>query len=101
VHTKPLEYEFADPGAFERTDEPSCEAGIALSTVAQVADPELVPAGMSRGACRWQPDDAHPSTSFLSRVLARQREPRDLVDVPGHVVLRRESTGVKQTRRKP
>ena len=44
MRTEPLERELADPGALERTDERFHGAGVALQTVAQHADAELVPA---------------------------------------------------------
>ena len=46
MRTDLLERGFVDSGALERTDERFREAGIALPTVAQLADPELVPAGI-------------------------------------------------------
>jgi len=72
VRTEPLERELIDPDALELTHERFHEAGIALPTVAQLADPELVPAG------RRMPESARttriPSTT--SGALAQGREPR-------------------------
>ena len=75
MRIEPLEHELADPGALELTDEPSCEAGIALPTVAQPSDPELVPAGISKGACQCRPG-RRASPQPLPRALAQRREPR-------------------------
>ena len=100
MHTEPLQRELADPGALERTDEPSCEAGIALPTVAQLADPGLVPAGISRGASRCRPG-GRASLNLFHVCWHNGANRVDPVDVPGHVVRQREPTRRQPTRRKP
>ena len=93
MRNEPLERELVDPGALEWTDERFREAGIALPTIAQLADPEFVPAGIREALAGVGPDDAHPLNLF--RVHSHNGANRvDLVDVPGHVVLPRELTGV-------
>ena len=55
MRTEPLERELADPGALERTDERFHGAGVALQTVAQHADAELVPADIREALARRRP----------------------------------------------
>jgi hypothetical protein len=89
VRTEPLERELVDPDALELTHERFHEAGIALPTVAQLADPELVP---PVGACRSRPGRrASPQPLPVHWHNGANRV--DLVDVPGHIVLSREPTG--------
>ncbi len=93
MRTEPVQREVVDPAAVERTVERFREAEIALPTFAQLAHPELVPAGIREALAGVGPDDAHPLNLF--RVNWHNGASRvDLADVPGHVVLPRELTGV-------
>jgi cysteine synthase len=77
----------------ERTVERLRDARVALPTFAQLADPGLIPAPIRAELAAIGPDDAHPLNLF--RVHWHNAENRtDLVDVPDHLVLPRELTGV-------
>jgi len=69
------------------------EARVALPTFAQLASPELIPAAVREALRAVGPDEAHPLNLF--RVHWHNAANRvDVVDVPEHVVLPRELTGV-------
>jgi cysteine synthase len=69
------------------------DARIALPTFAQLASPELVPAQVRDALRGIGPDDPHPLNLF--RVHWHNAANRvDRVDVPEHLVLPRELTGV-------
>ena len=70
------------------------EARVALPTFAQLASPELIPAPVREALRAVGPDEAHPLNLF--RVHWHNAANRvDHVDVPEHVVLPRELTGVE------
>jgi cysteine synthase len=93
VRIEPIERGLVDPVALERTIEWLREARIALPTFSQLANPALIPADVRVALSRIGADDADPLNLFRvhwfnggSRV--------DVVDVPDHLVLPRELTGV-------
>ena len=93
MHTEPVQREVGDPTTLARTAEHLREAGVALPTFAQLADPELVPAAVRAALAVVGPDDPHPLNHF--RVHWHNAANRvDQVDVPEHLVLPRELTGV-------
>jgi cysteine synthase len=79
--------------AIERTAARLREARVALPTLAQLADPALIPDSVRRALARVGPDE--PSPLNLFRVHWHNGADRtSVVDVPEHVVLPRELTGV-------
>ncbi len=89
-----LERELLDKQALARTVERFREAGVVLPTFAQLADPTLIPGEILAGLTSVGPDDAHPLNLF--RVHWHNGATRtDLVEVPDHVVLPWELTGVE------
>ncbi len=88
-----LEQHIVDRGVYDRTVARFREARILLPTFAQLADPARIP-GEIRGALAGvKPDEAHPLNLF--RVHWYNGADRTgQADIPGHVVLRRELTGV-------
>jgi len=93
VRIEPIERGLVDPVALERTIEWLREARIALPTFSQLANPALTPPDVRVALSRIGADDADPLNLFRvhwfnggSRV--------DVVDVPDHLVLPRELTGV-------
>jgi cysteine synthase len=85
--------EVADSRALARAVERCREAGIALPTFAQLADPALIPGGVRRRLARVGPDEAEPLNLFRMHWF-NDRDRSGLADVPGHLVLPRELTGV-------
>jgi cysteine synthase len=82
-----------DSGVLERTAERLREARIALPTFAQLADPELIPSQVRDALADVGRDEPHPLNLF--RVHWHNAAERGgLVDVPEHLVLPRELTGV-------
>jgi cysteine synthase len=91
-----LARELVDQGVLDRSVEWFREARIALPTFAQLAQPALVPAAVRSALEGIGPDDAHPLNLF--RVHWHNGANRtDLVDVPDHLVVPRELTGVDAT----
>jgi cysteine synthase len=85
--------EVVDPHAVERTVERLRETGVLLPTFGQLASPELIPARVRERLRDVGPDDADPLNLF--RVHWHNAADRvSLVDVPEHLVLPRELTGV-------
>jgi cysteine synthase len=88
------ERELVDAPVLTRAVDRCREARIALPTFAQLADPALVPRDVRVALSRIGPDDAHPLNLF--RVHWHNGADRtSLVDVPDHVVLPRELTGIE------
>ncbi len=88
-----LETEIVEVGVFERAVAHLREARVALPTFAQLADPGLIPTRVREELRTIGPDDAHPLNLF--RVHWRNHADRTtLVDVPEHLVLPPELTGV-------
>ena len=89
-----LARELADSSTLERTVERFREAGIALPTFTQLAHPTLVPTPLRQALAAVGPDDPHPLN--LYRVHWHNGASRtDFVDVPDHLVLPPELTGVE------
>ena len=85
--------EIVDPQVLERAAASLRDAGIALPTFAQLADPSRIPAKIGRLLAGVGPDEAHPLNLF--RVHWFNGPDRTTVAaVPDHVVLPRELTGV-------
>jgi cysteine synthase len=85
--------EIVDAHVLERTAAHLRDAGVALPTFAQLADPERVPPKIGRLLAGIGPDDAHPLNLF--RVHWFNGADRTTVTaVPDHVVLPSELTGV-------
>ena len=96
MRSEPVRYDVVDEPTLARTAERLREAHIALPTFAQLASPSLVPPPVHEALAGVGPDDAHPLNLF--RVHWHNGADRvGLVDVPGHVVLPRELTGVDAT----
>jgi len=85
--------EVVDVHALERAADGLREARVALPTFAQLADPGRIPAAIRAELAGIGPDDPHPLNLF--RVHWYNGANRvDSVDVPDHLVLPRELTGV-------
>ncbi|HEY7421402.1 MAG TPA: pyridoxal-phosphate dependent enzyme, partial [Gaiellaceae bacterium] len=78
----------------ERAVERCREAGVALPTFAQLADPALIPAVIRDALEAVGPDEPHPLNLFRVHWYNDARR-TGLVDIPEHVVLPRELTGVE------
>jgi len=88
--------EVVDPGALDRTVDRLREANVLLPTFGQLANPGLAPAVVREKLAAVGPDDPDPLNLF--RVHWSNAADRvSLVDVPEHVVLPRELTGVDAT----
>jgi cysteine synthase len=88
-----LERHLVDDEIYRRSVDRFREAGIVLPTFAQLAEPSSIPAAVKAGLGSVDPDDAHPLNLF--RVHWYDDAGRTgSVDVPEHVVLPPELTGV-------
>jgi cysteine synthase len=83
----------ADPQVLDRSARRLREAGILLPRFAELADPALVPDTVRRGLAAVGPDDAHPLNLFRVHWF-NDAARTGTVEVPGHLVLPRELTGV-------
>jgi cysteine synthase A len=83
----------ADVSADERVVERLAEAGIALPTFEQLADPGKIPRRIRSELESIDPDAAHPLNLFRVHWY-NGADRRSTVDVPEHVVLPTELTGV-------
>jgi cysteine synthase len=83
----------ADISADERVVERLAEAGIALPTFEQLADPGKIPRRIRSELESVDPDAAHPLNLFRVHWY-NGADRRSTVDVPEHVVLPTELTGV-------
>ncbi len=88
-----LRTETLDSEALDRTVAHLREARVSLPTFAQLADPELIPTGVVDRLRSIGPDDAHPLNLFRVHWW-NSADRTTLVDVPEHLVLPRELTGV-------
>jgi len=82
-----------DSSVLDRTAQLLREAQVALPTFVQLAHPAQIPAGIRGALADVRPDDAHPLNLFRvhwHNGVDRMR----FVDVPEHLVLPRELTGV-------
>ncbi len=89
-----LEHEVVEPDVLERSLERFREARIALPTFAQLANPSLIPARVIEALQAVGPDEPHPLNLFRVN-WHNGADRRRLVDVPEHVELPRELTGVE------
>ncbi|MBI4878458.1 MAG: pyridoxal-5'-phosphate-dependent protein subunit beta [Planctomycetes bacterium] len=88
-----LETEIVDRAVYARTVERFREKRILLPTFAELADPERIPPAVTDALADLDPDEPHPLNLF--RVHWRNGADRKaLSEVPEHVVLPAELTGV-------
>jgi cysteine synthase A len=88
-----LERELVDADVYERTVGRFREAGIVLPTFAQLAAPSRIPAAIAARLRDVDPDAAHPLNLFRGHWFNGPGR-RERTDVPAHVVLPPELTGV-------
>ncbi len=69
------------------------EAGIALPTFAQLADPSMIPTPITSRLASVDPDDAHPLNLFRVHWY-NDRSRREFSNLPEHIVLPPSLTGV-------
>ena len=89
-----LETTVADRGVYARAVQRFRDAGIALPTFAQLADPACIPAAITRALADIDPDAPHPLNLFRVH-WGNDRTRRGRTLVPEHVVLPRSLTGVE------
>jgi cysteine synthase A len=88
--------QLVDARALQRTIDRLRDARVVLPTFGQLANPGLIPHKVRQALSAIGPDEAHPLNLF--RVHWYNGGSRtELVDVPDHVVLPRELTGVDAT----
>ncbi|HEU5010314.1 MAG TPA: pyridoxal-phosphate dependent enzyme [Gaiellaceae bacterium] len=85
--------ELIDEQVLDRTAELLRESRVALPTFAQLAIPSLIPNGIRQRLSDVGPDDAHPLNLFRVHWF-NDAARTGLADVPEHLVLPRELTGV-------
>ncbi len=88
-----LERSMVDRSVYERTVGRFREAGIVLPTFAQLADPSGIPGPIGEALSRIRPDEPHPLNLFRVHWFNGPDRKR-MVDVPEHLVLPKELTGV-------
>ncbi|MDH3707446.1 MAG: pyridoxal-5'-phosphate-dependent protein subunit beta, partial [Acidimicrobiia bacterium] len=88
-----LEVEVVDEAVRDRAVARFREAGIALPTFAQVADPSLAPSAITQRLADVDPDAADPLNLWRVHWF-NSPDRRTRVDVPGHVVIPPELSGV-------
>ncbi|HSG85935.1 MAG TPA: pyridoxal-phosphate dependent enzyme [Candidatus Limnocylindrales bacterium] len=88
-----LAREMVDPAVYERTAERFRRDRIALPTFAQLAEPERIPERVRTALDGIDPDAPHPLNLFRAHWF-NDAERSGLTDVPGHLVLPPELTGV-------
>jgi cysteine synthase A len=88
-----LERDLVDPVAFEHTVSRFREAEILLPTFAQLADPTTIPSAVRDRLPEVDPDAPDARNLFRAHWFVGP-DRRSVVDVPAHVVLPRELTGV-------
>jgi cysteine synthase len=86
----------ADGDVLDRTADRFRERQIALPRLAELADPTLIPERVTTRLASVAPDDADPLNLFRVHWFNGANR-TDLVDVPEHVVLPPELTGVEAT----
>jgi cysteine synthase len=89
-----LERDVVDPAVYERTVARFREAGIAMPTFRQLADPASIPADVTERLAAIEPDAPHPLNLFRCHWYNGRGERRP-VALPEHLVLPRELTGVE------
>ena len=88
-----LERDVVDAAVLERTVAHFGRAGIVLPTFGQLADPSTIPASISDRLAEIDPDEPHPLNLFRVHWY-NDADRKSRCDVPGHVVLPPELTGV-------
>jgi cysteine synthase len=88
-----LEHDLVDADVRARTVERFRAQRIVLPTFAELADPTTIPAGMAERLAAIDPDAPDPANLFRSHWFG-STDRRSRVDVPVHLVLPRELTGV-------
>jgi cysteine synthase A len=88
-----LEREAVDAGVYGRAVERFAETGVVLPTFLELADPARVPGRVRAALASVDPDAAHPLNLFRVHWF-NDAARTGLVDVPEHVVLPVELTGV-------
>ena len=91
-----LERDLVDEDVDARTVGRFREAGIALPTFAQLADPDTIPPAIRSRLASIDPDEPHPLNLFRVH-WQNGADRRSEVPVPEHLVLPRELTGVDAT----
>jgi len=89
-----LEDHIVDSAVRDRAAARFRDAGIALPTFAELADPRRIPATIGRALAGVKPDEAHPLNLFRVHWY-NGRDRTGLADVPAHVVLPAELTGTQ------
>ena len=89
-----LEREIVDPERLARAVERFAAEGIVLPTFAQLADPSTIPAGMLARLAGVDPAVGDPANLFRVHWYNRLGDPNSFAEVPQHVVLGPEFTGV-------
>jgi cysteine synthase len=89
-----LERELVDAEVYQRAVDRFRELQIALPTFAQLADPEKLPDRVQSALASVDPDSPHPQNLFRVHWF-NGPDRRSRVDVPAHVVLPPELTGVR------
>src|SRR6266496_2708899 len=89
-----LEHDITDRSAYERAVGRFRESRIVLPTFAELTDPGTIPGWVRRALADIGPDDAHPLNLFRVHWF-NGPDRRSIVDVPEHVVLPPEVTGVE------
>jgi cysteine synthase len=88
-----LERSIVDMAVYERTLGRFREAGVVLPTIGQLKDPATIPAGIRDRLGDVDPDTPHPLNLFRVHWF-NDAGRRGLVDVPAHVELPSQLTGV-------
>jgi cysteine synthase len=89
-----LERTVVDATVLERTLARLGEAGVVLPTIAQLTDPSTIPSAIRERLARIDPDAAHPLNLFRVHWF-NDAERTGLAELPDHVELPSELTGVK------
>lgn len=89
-----LEQHRVDERAYQNSVQRFRERGVGLPTFAQLADPSRIPAGIRAALGSIPPDDRHPLNLFRVH-WHNGPERRAQVELPQHLVLPRELTGVE------
>jgi len=88
-----LETDIVDDRTYRNTVERFREAGIAMPTFAQLADPSTIPTRITSKLAGVDPQAAHPLNLFRVHWY-NDRSGREFSNVPEHVVLPKSLTGV-------
>ena len=86
--------ELVDEGVYQRTVQRFRDTGVALPTIAQLANPQLIPSAVRDALANVGPDDANPLNLFRVHWF-NAADRRTQVAVPEHIVLPPELTGVE------